>query len=507
MNLKAIKNFRMKISHSMIIAFLIMSSLLLILGVVAIIYTNRMQESTRKILEENVSSLKAAEELELALLEMKGLTAYFLLDDQSKWLDIFDDKKAAFLYWQREARKKTHSDAEVEILNTIDSLYSSYVDAQSRAVREARRGRKEAAHAILTADMFFIFDSIYNQCESLLLINEKLMFNTSSLIERDSITVNYVVYGMAFSSIIVGLGLGFLLSSRITHPIYNLVLRIQGATNEEKNIVELVNTDELTELEHLDASVQKLISKVRTANEELQKSEKMLIRSEKYTALGHLAAGVAHEIRNPLTAIKMLMNALQDEVDKASPIAPDIAVIIHEVKRIEKFIQDFLDFARPPKPNFKNLPMSEIIEPTIALLTPQLKLQRIDIEVQIATESATVHADAEQLKQVFLNILLNSIQAMPDGGLIQIQARCHQLGPNHPYLCICIKDTGPGIDPSLIQSLFDPFNTTKEDGTGLGLSIADQIIHAHAGWIEAQNAEPNGAVFSVYLPLIQQDTL
>lgn len=489
----------------MITAFLIMSSLLVVLGIFAILYTNRMQENTRRILEENVSSLKAAEELELALLDMKGLTSYFLLDGNEKWLDIFEQKKATFLYWREEAQKKIHSDAELAILSNIDTLYSAYTSAQLQAVQQAQKGHADAAHLLLTSDMFFLFDRIYDQCESLLLINEKMMFSASSLVERDSRTVNYIVYGMAFSSILLGLGLGLLLSSRITQPIYNLVLRIQSATGEQTSIVEQINATDLTEFEHLDALIQRLIAKVREANEEVQKSEKLLIRAEKYAIVGRLAASVAHEIRNPLTAIKMLMFTLRDGLDKASPLRPDVAVMIQEIGRIEKFVQDFLDFSRPPKPVLKDHAIVDILKTTISLLMPQLKQQTISIDMQGDAGNSIVCVDEQQIKQVFLNILINAIQAMPNGGTIRIKNSHHQQSENRRYLCLTIQDAGPGIEESLMPTIFDPFSTTKEDGTGLGLSIADQIIHNHAGWIEAHNAEPHGAVFSIYLPLKQQD--
>lgn len=484
----------------MMAAFLVMSLLLVLLGIISIFYTNRMQKNTRRILEENVSGLKAAEELEIALMDMKGLTANYLIDGKQSWLDIFAQKKATFLFWFNQAEERSDTAEEIRIIHTIDSLFVDYLFFQQKVIEQIGQGDRTRAYETLTQEMLATFNLIYNVCEELLAFNEKQMLSTSDMIDRDNTTVNYLVFGMGFTGIICGLGLSLLLSWQITHPIYNLVLRIKGATKED--VIQKVDIDNLTELEHLDKYVRTLIEKVSEINKDLEQSQMMLLRSEKLAALGKMTAGLAHEIRNPLTAIKMLMFSLKDELIASSHLSRDIDVVIFEIGRIEKFLQDFLDFARPPNPNLGRHRIGTIIEETMLLLAPQIKKAGIQLEIPEQNKNPLVHVDNEQLKQVLMNVMLNAIQAIPSDGKLQITTNIQRdVNEQTAHLIIKIHDNGPGIPNDLINQIFDPFITGREDGIGLGLSIANQIIHNHGGWIKAENNQEGGATFIINLPI------
>ena len=477
---------------------------MLVLGVFGIIFTNRMQQNTHRILEENVSSLKAAEELEIALLDMKGFTANYLLDGQQYWLVEFTDKQASFIKWLNDAQKITHTLEEEKILDEIHVLFQNYINYQRQVVLHSQQGNNQKAHDILTEQMRDTFNLIYEKCEELLFINEKLMYNTSLLIEKDNITFNRLMYGIGITGILLGLALGLLLARSITHPIYELVLKVKGATHN--GIVEKVNIANETELEHLDKYVRNLIEKINEVNKDLERSQQMLIRSEKLAALGKMAAGLAHEIRNPLTAVKMLIFSLQNEVTGDSQLSNDFAVIVKEIDRIENFIQNFLDFARPPKPNFSFTDVNETVKQTLNLLSPQIKNAKLELVENLNTSGVMVYSDREQLKQVLVNIIMNAIQTMPTGGKLNVATSTDGESQDlSTYLKIKISDTGTGISHEMLDSIFDPFVTSKEDGVGLGLSIAHQIIANHGGWIEATNNKDKGATFIINLPLRKKE--
>ncbi|MDZ7262274.1 MAG: ATP-binding protein [candidate division KSB1 bacterium] len=487
---------KLRIRPRMMAGFLIMSALLIVVGIFAIFYTNRMQKNTSRILAENVSSQKASEELEIALLDMKGLTANYLLDGESKWLEVFSDKQASFVKWFDNAREQAHTLEEKKILDEVEHLFDTYLRYQKKVVSYYQQGNFSQAYEILTGDMRVTFNLIYEKCEELSFLNEKMMYHTSFLIERDNRTVN----GMVVLGILAGLALGLFLARSITHPIYELVLKLKGATNEE--IVEKVDIADETELEHLSKHVRKLIDKVHEVNKDLEYSQRMLIRSEKLASLGQMAAGVAHEIRNPLTAIKMLIFSLQKDVKNTSPMTKDFEVIIKEIERIETFLQNFLDFARPPKPNFDLMDINELVKQTLTLLSPQIKTGKVKLGENLQAKSATVYGDKEQLQIVLVNIILNALQSMSNGGRLKVETTNRQ-NPKGltPTIQIRISDTGSGIPPEILDSIFDPFVTGREKGTGLGLSIAYQIINNHGGWIEAFNNPDKGATFVVNLPI------
>jgi len=491
---------KLRIRPRMVAGFLLMSALLVVVGIFTSYYTNRMQANTSRILVENVSSLKSAEELEIALLDMKGLTANYLLDGQQNWLDVFAEKKSSFDHWFNQARERSHTDEEKKILDEIEVLFAAYLKYQNKVIQYYEHGNFNKAHQLLTREMRSTFDKIYDKCEDLLFINEKIMSNINHVIERDSRTINRIMFGIGILGILLGLALGMILARGITHSIYELVLKVRGATNEE--IVEKVDIANETELEQLSKHVRRLIDKVHEVNKDLERSQKMLIRSEKLASLGQMAAGLAHELRNPLTAIKMLIFTVQKEAQKDAQLTKDFGVILKEIERMETFLQNFLDFARPPEPNFSAIDINETLKRTLNLLSAQLKGGKIKLVEKLHAVDASVHADQEQLQIVFLNIILNAIQSIPDSGILRVETAVkREPKQSIAFVQVLVSDDGIGIPAKIFDSIFDPFVTSKEGGTGLGLSIANQIVHNHGGWIEALNNPDKGATFIVNLPI------
>ncbi len=491
---------KLRIRPRMLTGFMIMIGLLIVLCILAILYTNRLQDNTLRILDENVSSLKAAEELEIALLDMKGFTAYHILDGNSKWLALFEENKSAFKGWLAEARQKAHTSEERQILDSIEQLFHVYLAHHSRVVALYNERKRGDAYRLLTGEMRDTFSLIYEKCEEILALNEKLMYDSSMIMEAENRTVNRIMYGLGLAGIILGLGLGLVLSRSITHPIYELVLKVKSATAGE--LIEKVDITPETELEHLDKYVHHLIEKVHETNQDLERSRELLQRSEKLAALGKVASGLAHEIRNPLTAIKMLIYSLQKEIKEGPNTGKDFEIIYNEIDRMEAFLQNFLDFARPPNPNYVQLNIDESIHQTLTLLAPQIRSSKVELSHDINTEGIKVFADKEQLQQVFVNIILNALQVMTDGGTLRISTEIVIDASKMPNrLQIKFTDSGSGIPSELLPTIFDPFITGHLDGTGLGLSIAHRIINNHGGWIDAVNNPDRGATFTISLPV------
>lgn len=473
--------------------------LLVVLGISAIFYINRIQKNTFRILTENVSSLKAAEELEIALLDMKGLTSYYLLSEDSLWLKSFVDKKKLFLKWFHNAKQQAFTVEEIVILEEIQKLFNEYLFYQQKVVYLKNEEKIGLAKELLFNEMFDTFNSIYDKCEELLSINEKLIAITSYKIQEDNRTSNIIINSLAISGALIGILLSLLIARGITHRIDKLVLQLKTATGDE--VLGKIDISPESEFDNLDIEIKKLIEKVNKINTDLERNQQLLIRSEKLAVLGKLAASLAHEIRNPLTAIKMLVFSIHEETKKDAYLENDFDIIIKEINRIENFIENFLKFAKPPKPNFKLTTVNEIIKSPLDLLDPQIKKMNIKVINHIAESDIELMADKSLLHQVFVNIILNAIQSMEKGGTIEIGAQ--KLPGNEKdseIIEIYCRDSGKGIDQEIINNIFDPFVTKKEDGTGLGLSIAYQIITDHKGWIEAKNNPERGATILVFLP-------
>jgi len=230
------------------------------------------------------------------------------------------------------------------------------------------------------------------------------------------------------------------------------------------------------------------------AYDELQKTFEQLLQAEKLSSLGELSAGIVHEVRNPLAAIKGAVEILEDELAENSPRREFANLAKKEVERLDKLVGEFLRFARPAKLAFVAANLNEIAESVISLVENQAASQSVVIEKNLGENLPLVSVDAEQIKQVLLNLAINSLQAMPNNGQLIFRTS------ESEEFCACeIIDTGNGIEAEVMPKIFDPFFTTKEKGVGLGLSIAHKIVAQHGGKLAIARRE-NKTIFSLYLP-------
>ncbi|NLT24205.1 MAG: 4Fe-4S dicluster domain-containing protein [Syntrophorhabdus sp.] len=235
---------------------------------------------------------------------------------------------------------------------------------------------------------------------------------------------------------------------------------------------------------------------LQRSHQELEQAQFQLIRTEKLAALGQLAAGVAHEINNPLGTITIYAHILARSLEPGDPRKEDIDLIITEANRTKEIVQGLLSFARETKLKPGETNINDLLEETLGLLVNQVLFQNIRIKKVFSDDLPMLFADATQLKQVFLNIMLNSAQAMEGKGSLTITT-VHEGGT----ISIRIRDTGPGIPPENIGKLFNPFFTTKEKGTGLGLAISYGIVERHSGQIDVETELGKGSTFIITLPV------
>ncbi|MCE9584521.1 MAG: GAF domain-containing protein, partial [Planctomycetes bacterium] len=246
----------------------------------------------------------------------------------------------------------------------------------------------------------------------------------------------------------------------------------------------------------------RLLQDLSLSNEEIRDAQALVVRSESLAAIGRLSASIAHEVRNPLSGISAAAQALLKSAGQAAAAPSDIQllkIIDRESKRLNRIITDFLQFARPRTPAPRRVAIPALIESTLSLLEQEMS-GRFRVEREFSPDLPFAQADGDQVKQVLINLLLNSIQAMPAGGTITTRARPSDL-PSGPAIEITIEDSGPGIASADIPRVFEPFFSTKKEGTGLGLAIAHQIVHAHGGIITAHSSAAGGAVFRILLPV------
>ena len=233
---------------------------------------------------------------------------------------------------------------------------------------------------------------------------------------------------------------------------------------------------------------------------ELEQTQIQLLQAEKMASLGKLAAGVAHQINNPLGGIILFAGLMLEEYDLEEAACEDLKRILRDAERCKDTVKELLEFARQTRHEMRPLDINQAILRTLFLLENQTLFQNIEIVRQLDEDIPPVNGDGQQLNHLFMNIILNAAQAMQGNGVLTVSTR---RGPNNERACIAIADTGPGIPPEVMPHIFEPFFTTKEEGegTGIGLSLVYGIVENHGGTIRAVNREPTGTSFFIELPL------
>jgi signal transduction histidine kinase len=239
--------------------------------------------------------------------------------------------------------------------------------------------------------------------------------------------------------------------------------------------------------------------------DELKKSQDIIRRADRLSALGTLAAGIAHEVRNPLVSIQTFFQLAPDRLDEEEFRTTFLSMAASEVKRISDLITELLSFARSPTRSLGSVSLNELGERVVTLLDPEARKHKVELRRQFSPNLSAVLADADQVKQVLINLVLNAIQATQAGGQVSVTTRATQRGTSM-FGQIEIRDTGVGIPKEQLADIFNPFFTTKDKGTGLGLAIAHQIIMEHGGFNSVDSNEGVGTTFLVDLPAYEQGT-
>lgn len=237
--------------------------------------------------------------------------------------------------------------------------------------------------------------------------------------------------------------------------------------------------------------------------ENLRRSQFIIERQEKLSSLGVLAAGIAHEIRNPLTSIRVRLFTQQALLKKGSEEYEDNVFLAGEIKRLEQIVKDVLDFARPAEPHFVVLRATQLMRELVPLLAPELTKSNIALKEDYLADPH-IRADATQLKQVLINLVKNASDAVGRDGTVTLRTRTEtgRRGPRSAASAILeVSDTGHGVPAEVQRRLFDPFFTTKAGGTGLGLSIAARILEKHGGTLEFSTELNRGTTFRMVLPI------
>jgi two-component system NtrC family sensor kinase len=312
-------------------------------------------------------------------------------------------------------------------------------------------------------------------------------------------------------------GVVFFIARRSIHrPISALLNGIKSMAQGNLGAqIALKRNDELGELAHafnnmtisLKESQERLVHEAEIRLE----LERNFRHSEKMATIGQLASELAHEIGTPLNIISGRAALTKENVEEKEAVQKNVDIILTQTGRITKTIQQLLSFGRKKRSEQKWFDVNQLLETTLDLLDYLVHRQGVIVKRRLEVDLPFLEADADLLQQVFVNLILNSLQSMPEGGTLQLSTSKRRIvregleSGEQDYVEISVEDTGVGMDEDTVRNLFTPFFTTKEKGTGLGLTITQRIVQEHGGWIDVKSNLGRGSVFTVYLPALREN--
>ncbi len=337
---------------------------------------------------------------------------------------------------------------------------------------------------------------------------------------RDAERLKQYIYVVASFSACGALALAWLLSHYVVSPIRKLstAATYLAGGEFEKVQVETSRADEIgllytafgemaKQLQNRQVMLERRVVLKQAELEEtgarLKETQQAAARSQQLASIGRLSAGVAHEIRTPLTSLKLFLESVENEIAISPEYEEDFRIAMKQVKRMEATISRFLDFAKPQNPVFSRLDVGELIEDALLVVGPKARQQETLIQKSISRRLPKVKGDRKQLGEALLNLMVNGLEAVSSQGEVQITVDPVELelgGRLQPCVRIDVRDTGPGIAEENMNKLFDPFFTTKATGAGLGLSIVYSTIQRHGGEVMVQSAVGKGTTFSMLVP-------
>ena len=325
---------------------------------------------------------------------------------------------------------------------------------------------------------------------------------------------NLLIASTIITLLLMAAAINFLLTHLVKKPVGLLIETMSQVEKGDLNVEVKLGTQD--ELGHLAKSFSSMVQRLSQAQRELEKQQQQQMLQVKHLAsLGELAASVAHEIKNPLAGIKLAIQILAKDPELTASHRETIQEILHSIERLDKTMTDLLSYSRIRPPELESASLHEVIERALSSIKEEYQIAAVRVEKCFDLTLPLWPLDSQQMERVFLNLFLNALQAMPQGGVLTVQTKRHESGyhlqkdvpqpsssgQEEGWAEVTVTDTGEGIPPEVLGEIFRPFFSTKAKGTGLGLSLAQRIVEQHHGQVFARSQAGVGTTFYLLLPI------
>ncbi len=460
---------------------------------------HRLSDTYTRALTEDVTTIRAAWAMQETLWRLQAVVMETEDKDRQETRIEASELEAAFEQHLVEAEETSFTPPEQaasKVVRARFGLYRNQIEAHFQSLGPNSTHAERAAERQKTIRLA---RALAEPCRQLVEINERQLTENTTRTAHISTVINLVRLAFLILGPILGLVFGLWIAQRLRHSISQISVTLSDATGDLNREVGPVEIQRLDDLPGLHQQIQTVTGRIRQVMNELQQTRYQALLAERLAAVGELAAGVAHELRNPLTSIKLLIQIAAQRRPDAPLGGKQFQVVQQEIAHMEGTIQGLLDFARPPQLHRVVHDLRDTVRRALNLVEGRLRQQHIVVDEQVPNAPVVVDGDPEQLHQIFVNLLLNGIEAMPAGGSLTIAIRadgaaCHTCRAS-------VTDSGAGIPPAILERMFEPFTSNKQSGTGLGLAISHRIAREHGGVLSAANRAEGGAAFTLELPL------
>ncbi len=464
-------------------------------------YINWLFKYHARALKENVATIEAAAGIQDVVWRLQALAIKAAATHETELQPRTTQLEAEFQRYFSRAQEAAATAEQQSLVREIGVHFTIYLQTIQGGL--AKGNSRSTGSWGRLEDTIRLAHSVTQPCEELLEANERLLNESTARGERLSSTVILVRLAFLVAGPAIGILFGVLVARGLHRSISQISITLKGATGELSRELGRVDIGRTSDLADLEKQVQAVSMHIKKVVEELHDARQEMIRAERLAAVGELAAGVAHELRNPLTSVKLLIQTAAQRYPERTLTDRQYQVIQEEVARMEKTIQGLLDFARPPQLHRLRHDIRDTLGRALNLMGGPARHARVVLSKDLPSQPVLVEGDPEQLHQVFINLLLNAIESMSQGGALSVAVEPHG---NADATCrVLFSDSGPGIPDAVMGRIFEPFVTSKERGTGLGLAVSRRIIEEHGGRLTGANRPDGGAMFVVELPMCARD--
>ena len=458
-------------------------------------YINRLQTHLAHMLLASLASQGSAQDLEKGVRQLRYHSLLYLIDPSPILRQPIDKDNQFVKEALQRARQAAGSPEMLQCVEEIEAGYRNYHReiGQLLVALPPNASRTDLVKVMKAHSL----SSVIEPSEELLRLNKDMVAQTARDSRSVSRQLQIAMILLGLVGPVSGLLAGYGMARGLSRSLYQLSVRVKDMAHHLDQDVASVSIEAEGDLSNLDRQLQHVVRRVEEVAERQQQQQRQLLRAEQLAAVGQLAASVAHEVRNPITAVKMLVEVALHCRNPKPLTQDDLKVIHREIARLEQTVQGLLDFARLPSPHRTACDLRDLVAQAVELVQARARQQSVAFVVRTPPDGAPAHVDQGQWRTVLVNLLLNALDAMPQGGRLEVD-----LSSTSPTgICLTVADSGAGIPPEILNRLFTPFASTKPTGTGLGLSLSRRIVEEHGGQLTAANRPEGGACFTVTLPV------